>query len=304
MFRSHQSHIPDSTQRLPSWLRKPVRDDEETFRVRRILKEYHLHTVCQSAGCPNKNECFHNAIATFMILGDVCTRHCRFCGVNKGQTEAPDFDEPERIGEAAARLGLKHVVITSVTRDDLEDGGAGHFAETVKTVRRRLPESTIEVLIPDFQGDHAALQTVLQSGIDVLNHNVETVPGLYPAIRPEADFERSLSILEYSKFLRPSIQTKTGLMLGLGESEKEVLSLFDRLADIQCQMLTIGQYLAPQRSAFPVQVFVHPTQFQYYEEAARERGINWVKAGPLVRSSYHAEALFKLSKGDLCESFI
>ncbi|NQT24837.1 lipoyl synthase [candidate division KSB1 bacterium] len=304
MFRSLNINVHDSAQRLPSWLRKPVRDDEEALRVRKILKEYHLHTVCQSAGCPNKNECFHAATATFMILGDVCMRHCRFCGVDKGRTQPLDPDEPERIGEAAARLGLQHVVITSVTRDDLPDGGADHFARTVRAVRNHLPKSTIEVLIPDFQGNEEALLTVLNSGIDVLNHNVETVPRLYPAVRPEADFKRSLTILQHTKFLRPSIKTKTGLMLGLGESEEEVFSLFDHLAEVKCQMLTIGQYLAPNRNAFPVQTYIHPAQFQRYKEEAIRRGVGWVMAGPLVRSSYHAEELFKKSKGDLRESSI
>lgn len=298
MLRSNNLHVYERAQRLPSWLRKPVRDDEKALRVRRILNDFHLHTVCQSAGCPNKNECFHNATATFMILGDICTRHCRFCGVKQGQAGSPDPDEPERIAEAVVKLNLRHVVITSVTRDDLEDGGAVHFAKTVCAVRDRLPESTIEVLIPDFLGNQDALLTVLDSGTDVLNHNVETVPRLYSCVRPEADFERSLSVLAEAKQLRPSVTTKSGMMLGLGESEEEILSVFDRLAEAQCRILTIGQYLKPNKNAFEVQSYVHPTRFKWYEEAAKMRGIDWVKAGPFVRSSYQAEALFKMSKGD------
>lgn len=239
-----------------------------------------------------------------MILGNSCTRHCRFCGVDKEHPESLDSTEPERIAKAAVQLGLHHVVITSVTRDDLKDGGASYFSATVKAVREHLPESSIEVLIPDFQGNEDALDDVLSSGIDVLNHNVETVPRLYPTIRPEADFERSLSVLKYAKTFYPNIHTKTGLMLGLGESDQEVLSVFDRLAEIQCQILTMGQYLAPSRAAYPVQVYVHPTKFDWYEEAAKERGIWWVKAGPFVRSSYHAEELFKSCKGDLHESSV
>lgn len=272
--------------------------------MRRILNNGRLHTVCQSAGCPNRHECFHHATATFMILGDVCTRHCRFCGVTQGQAAPPDPGEPERVAEAAQKLGLRHVVVTSVTRDDLEDGGAVHFAETVRAVRQRLPESTIEVLIPDFRGSRDALRTVLDSGVDVLNHNVETVPALYPDVRPEADFERSLSILESAKSMCPSAVTKSGLMLGLGETEAEVFSVFDRLAEAGCRILTIGQYLAPRKTAVPVRFYVHPETFQRMEEAARSRGIPWVKAGPFVRSSYQAESLFKSSKGELRESSV
>lgn len=304
MLRSNTLNTHDSAQRLPYWLRKPVRDDEEALRIRRILRKYRLHTVCQSAGCPNKNECFHDATATFMILGNVCTRHCSFCGVDKGDPEPFDLDEPGRVGEAAALLGLRHVVVTSVTRDDLPDGGAGHFAETVRAIRRYLPDSTIELLIPDFQGNRDALQNVMTSGIDVLNHNVETVPRLYPAVRPEADFERSISILQFAQTFYPAIETKTGLMLGLGESEEEVFSLFDRLAAVQCQMLTIGQYLAPNKNAYPVQCYVHPSQFQHYKKTAMTRGIGRITAGPFVRSSYHAEELFKLGKGDRRESSV
>ncbi len=279
--------------RLPPWLRKRVKETEQAVRLKKILREKKLHTVCQSAGCPNINECFQKPTATFMILGNVCTRHCRFCGIPKGVPQPVDPDEPERIGDVVAVLGLKHVVITSVTRDDLEDGGAAQFAETIKQIHKFSPSSSVEALIPDFMGNGKSLQIVLDSGLDILNHNVETVPMLYSEIRPEADFERSLKVLERAKVLSPDVITKSGVMVGLGETYQEMLDVFGRLHDVGCDALTIGQYLAPNLHSCPVKEYVLPETFAEYNQAALSRGIRWVNSGPYVRSSFNAEELMK-----------
>lgn len=290
--------------RLPFWMRRRLRETEQVRTLKKILRANHLHTVCQSAGCPNIAECFQKPTATFMILGDVCTRRCRFCGVSKGRPKPVDPDEPERIGRTAKALGLRHVVITSVTRDDLKDGGAEQFAKTVEQIYRFLPDASVEALIPDFSGDDESLQIVLQSGLDILNHNVETVPRLYPVVRSEASFSRSLDVLRKAKNVSTRIATKSGLMVGLGETKREVINVFEELRGVGCDALTIGQYLVPSHGSYPVQEYVRPETFDTYREAALDRGFRWVKSGPFVRSSFHAEELLdaiKEVKEAVCE---
>ncbi len=260
--------------------------------VRDALAGAGLNTVCESAQCPNRQECFHRGTATFMILGKICTRRCRFCAVESGAPRPPDPDEPRRVAETAARLGLRHVVVTSVTRDDLPDGGAGAFAAVVSWIRFR-PGITVETLTPDFQGQAAALAAVLEAGPDVFNHNLETVERLQPAIRPQADYRRSLAVLRAAGRHRPRPVVKSGLMVGLGETDSE---LFRALADLRaagCDALTLGQYLAPSREHLPVDRFVPPERFAEYREKALILGFTAVAAGPLARSSYRAEALFR-----------
>ena len=290
--------------RLPPWLRKKVKETEQTIKLKKILREKELHTVCQSAGCPNISECFQKPTATFMILGNICTRHCRFCGIPKGRPQPVDPDEPRRIGDVVAALDLRHVVITSVTRDDLEDGGAAQFAETVKYIHKFSPDSSVEVLIPDFMGNEISLQIVLDSGIDILNHNVETVPRLYKEIRPEADFERSLRVLEKAKILSPNVTTKSGVMVGLGETYQEMLDVFEELHNVGCDALTIGQYIAPNLHSYPVKEYVLPETFAEYKQEALNRGIPWVNSGPYVRSSFNAEELMKSIEESRSEQFI
>lgn len=277
----------------PAWLWRSisVERQEAVRRMEDLLDGLALHTVCQEALCPNLPECFGQGTATFLILGDVCTRNCRFCAVKKGRPLPPDPEEPERVAEAAARLGLRHVVVTSVTRDDLPDGGAGHFAATVRAIRRRLPRAGVEVLIPDFRGSLAALETVLDAGPNVVNHNVETVPRLYPLIRPQANYQRSIGILSWIKIRTPHIATKSGLMLGLGEQIAEVLRVLYDLREAGCDMLTLGQYLQPTEHQHPVVRYVPPEEFADYQEKAEAMGFRKVVAGPLVRSSYQAGGL-------------
>ena len=272
----------------PSWLWRRLSPGAESAvaGVERLLAGLCLHTVCQEARCPNVVECFCRGTATFMILGDTCTRGCRFCAVRHGQPTPLDSDEPERVAEAAARMGLCHVVVTSVTRDDLPDGGAGQFA-----LRRRLPQATVEVLVPDFSGCCAALEAVLDAQPDVLNHNLETVPRLYPQVRPRADYHRSLGVLAWAKARAPHIVTKSGLMLGLGERTVEVLDGFHDLRRIGCDLLTLGQYLQPTDCQLPVVRYVRPEEFEGYRDRAEALGFRGVAAGPLVRSSYRAETL-------------
>jgi len=273
--------------RKPDWLKKKVdfvgqRDTEE------ILKALSLNTVCSSAGCPNRGECYKNRTATFMILGENCTRNCRFCKVTKGTPQELDRNEPENVARAAKKLGLKHVVVTSVTRDDLPDNGAGHFAETIRKIREYLPESTVEVLIPDFQGDYDSLMTVIKEKPDIINHNVETVKSLYSKVRPMAQYERSLELLRRVKEADPDIHTKSGVMVGLGETREEMLKLMDDLIEVECGILTIGQYLQPSKSHIEVSEYVHPDVFEYYRKTGLEKGFKYVASGPFVRSSYNA----------------
>lgn len=281
----------------PPWLKKRVSSSESYGRVVRLLRECGLHTVCESAHCPNLGECFARGTATFMILGDVCTRNCRFCAVTHGSPHAPEKDEPDQVASAVRELGLMYTVVTSVTRDDLKDGGAGHFAETIESIKTRNPSTGVEVLIPDFRGSEAALKTVMAAVPDVLNHNLETVPRLYDDVRPEADYHRSLHLLHSVRQKNPEMITKSGLMLGLGETRREVRAALADLVDAGCRALTLGQYLAPSRKHHPVVEFVHPDVFLYWEKTAYEMGFEAVASGPFVRSSFQAEQMFqKLGK--------
>jgi len=284
--------------RFPPWLRKRVPAGGKAGRVRRILAELNLATVCSSAHCPNLPECFACGTATFLILGDVCTRNCRFCAIRSSADPGPlREDEPEAVAEASARLGLRYVVITSVTRDDLADGGAAHFARTVRAVRDRLPDAVIEVLTPDFKGSHSCVETVLEARPDVFNHNVETVPRLYPRVRPQADYRRSLDVLAYAGKRAAGrgaiVYTKSGLMVGLGETHEEISVVLRDLRAAGCEMLTIGQYLAPSPAHVPVERFVEPSEFAAWEDEARAIGFAAVAAGPFVRSSYRAARVFQ-----------
>ncbi len=268
------------------WLVCPAPDGQVLEKMETLLSELYLHTICQSARCPNIGECFAQGTATFMILGDVCTRNCHFCAVDKGRPRPPDSDEPERVAQAAARLGLRHVVVTSVTRDDLLDGGAAQFAATVRAVRRQCPEVTVELLIPDFGGTLAALRTVLSARPDVLNHNMETVSRLYPRVRPGASYRRSLGVLAWAR--RWGVVTKSGLMLGLRETREEVLQVMRDLRGAGCDILTLGQYLQPSSRQLPVVEYIPPEDFYWYEKAGEKMGFSAVAAGPLVRSSHRA----------------
>ncbi|MEA4926598.1 MAG: lipoyl synthase [Syntrophomonadaceae bacterium] len=270
----------------PEWLTLKVPSEESLTRMKNLLDAGHLHTVCEGADCPNIGECFASKTCTFMILGDTCTRNCRFCAVGHGRPRQVDPGEPEAVALTARQLGLKHVVVTSVTRDDLADGGSGHFAETIKAIRRAVPEATIEVLIPDFQGKVDALQKVVEAGPDVINHNVETVPRLYPSVRPQATYERSLELLRRAG--NTGILTKSGLMLGLGETYQEVVEVMEDLREVRCDMLTLGQYLSPSPAHHPIVAYIHPDTFAALKEKGDEMGFLEVNAGPLVRSSYHA----------------
>lgn len=283
---------PERTGRLPSWLKRPLPAGGGTAFTRTLLDDLRLETVCENAKCPNRPECWSRRTATFMVLGNVCTRPCSFCSVPKGEPLHIEDDEPARLAEAAVRLGLKHVVITSVTRDDLPDGGAGHFARCVLAVRERLPNAAVEVLTPDFLGDPAAIDAVIAASPEVFNHNIETVPRLYRVARGRAEYGRSLDLLGRVKRTAPHVVTKAGLMLGIGETIDE---LFDVLADlraIRCDVVTLGQYLAPTyKHSIPVARYVPPEEFDAIAVRARLMGFKQVVAGPFVRSSYHADEM-------------
>jgi lipoic acid synthetase len=272
----------------PPWLRVRVPCGPQYEQTRRLLRNGRLHTVCQEACCPNIFECFSRHTATFLILGDHCTRDCAFCAVKHGALQAPDPDEPRRVALAAAEMRLRYVVVTSVTRDDLPDGGAAHFAATIAALRHAIPGVRVEVLIPDFQGDPAALATVLAAGPDVLNHNIETVARLYPTVRPQAQYQRSLLLLQTAARQAPHIPTKSGLMLGLGETDEEIRQTLSDLRRVQCRLLTLGQYLQPTPDNLPVVRYVPPEEFAKWRDTALEMGFDRVTAGPFVRSSYHA----------------
>ena len=274
-------HIPK-----PNWLKVKLSASEEYREVKRLVKDNGLHTVCESARCPNIGECWGQRTATFMILGDICTRSCGFCAVKTGSPISLDRLEPERVANAVSQLQLKHAVITSVNRDELADGGSLIFAETVRAVRRKAPECRIEVLIPDFKGDKKCLQNVLDAQPDILNHNTETVPRLYKTVRPQANFEQSLEVIRYSKE-RDAI-TKSGIMVGIGEFFDEVLEVMDRLIKVNCDIMTIGQYLQPTRDHLSVDRYVTPGEFSEYKKYGHTIGFRRVESGPLVRSSYHA----------------
>ena len=277
----------------PAWLQKKGPSPEVLARMKGWLDGLALHTVCESAQCPNQGECFTQGTATLLILGDRCTRHCRFCAVTHDNPLALDTGEPHRVAEAVIRLGLRHVVITSVTRDDLADGGAGHFADTVTAVREVSPEITIEVLVPDFQGSAAALARLMTSSPDVVNHNLETVPRLYATVRPEADYRRSMDLLEGARMIDNRTVTKSGLMLGLGENRDEVLAVMADLRRVNTDLLTLGQYLPPSPQHIPLARYVTPAEFDDLAVMGRQMGFRAVASGPFVRSSFHAAELYQ-----------
>jgi lipoic acid synthetase len=279
-----------SSRRLPDWLKKPLPAGNGNFFTQGLLDELRLETVCENARCPNRPECYSRRTATFMILGNVCTRPCGFCSVGKGAPEPLEDDEPQRVAEAAFRLGLRHVVITSVTRDDLPDGGADHFRRCILAVRQRTG-AAVEVLTPDFLGDTRAVDTVLAAAPEVYNHNMETVPRLYRKVRGRAGYQRSLDLLAHVKARRPETVTKSGLMLGLGETVEELFEVLADLRAVRCDTLTLGQYLAPTLKHVPVARFVPPEEFDELAARARTLGFHKVVAGPFVRSSYHADEM-------------
>lgn len=272
----------------PVWLRAPAPAGENYRELKRLVGELNLHTVCESAACPNVGECWNRRTATFMILGNVCTRRCGFCAVQKGAPLEVDYDEPRRVAEACAILGLKYAVITSVNRDDRKDGGAELFALTIQAIRARIPGCKVEVLVPDFQGSHRALEMVMNAHPDVLNHNIETVPRLYRQVRLGARYERSLDMLAYAKRVRPFVPTKSGLMVGLGENGIEVLQVMRDLRAHDVDILTIGQYLRPSHKHLPIIRYVPQSEFDEFKREGYKMGFSHVESGPLVRSSYHA----------------
>jgi lipoic acid synthetase len=275
--------------RKPEWLKVRVPTGENYFELKQLMRGLGLHTVCESARCPNVGECWAHRTATFMILGELCTRRCGFCAVPKGLPQGEvDWEEPDRVAEAASRMGLKYVVVTSVDRDDLKDGGATIFARTIEALRRRLVDCQVEVLIPDFRGSDEALEIVLRARPDVLNHNLETVPRLYPVARRGSRYERSLRLLSRSRQIAPSVPTKSGLMVGLGETFVEMLAVLKDLGDVGADIVTIGQYLRPSGEQLPVARFYSPQEFSTLQQEGRRLGIRHVESGPLVRSSYHA----------------
>jgi lipoic acid synthetase len=280
------------SRRLPSWLKRSLPQGNGNFHTDKLLRELRLETVCENARCPNRPECYARRTATFMILGNVCTRPCGFCSVSKGTPEALEADEPQRVAEAAARLGLRHVVITSVTRDDLPDGGADHFYRCILAVRARTG-AVVEVLTPDFLGNKRAINRVLEAQPEVYNHNLETVPRLYKKVRGRAEYQRSLDLLAHVKRRAPEIITKSGLMLGLGETTEELLEVLADLRAVHCDTLTLGQYLTPTLKHIPVKRYVPPEEFDALAELARALGFRQVASGPFVRSSYHADEFAK-----------
>ncbi len=279
---------PDQLQgRRPEWLKVRAPGGEDYARVKSMMRSKALHTVCEEARCPNITECWNAGTATFMIHGDTCTRSCGFCAVKTGRPLAVDTDEPRRVAEAVASMNLKHCVITSVNRDEMKDGGSTIWAETIRRTREMSPQTTIEVLIPDFKGNMENLQRVIDARPDILNHNTETVPRLYRPVRPQGKFHWTLDVLRESK--RQGMRTKTGIMLGLGETPAEILDVMKELRNVSVDVLTLGQYLQPTKNHLPVDRFVHPDEFAHYRTVGLEMGFGIVESGPLVRSSYHAE---------------
>ena len=280
----------------PSWLRRRLPTGPTYENVRGLISKDRLHTVCQEAKCPNIWECFTRQTATFLILGSQCTRSCRFCSIETGPVKPPDPDEPLRVAQVAQEMGLKYIVVTSVTRDDLPDGGAGSFAGTIAAIRQKIPDARVEVLIPDFVGSASALQTVINARPDVLNHNIETVPRLYSMVRPEADYQRSLDLIRRVKDYDAAIPVKSGLMLGFGEDPEEIKETLEDLLRANCRILTLGQYLQPSKNHLAVKRYIPPEEFEKWRETAIDMGFSEVASGPFVRSSYHAKALFKAVK--------
>jgi lipoic acid synthetase len=275
--------------RIPAWIRVRIHEGENFKQLRTLMREQRLHTVCEEARCPNIFDCWNRRTATFMILGDVCTRACRFCAVTSGRPTELDLGEPARVADSVATLGLRHAVVTSVDRDDLRDGGAEIFARTIRAIRRRSPETTVEVLTPDFLGDPDAIRTVAEAGPDIFNHNTETVPRLYSKIRPKAVYERSLELLRLVKQIRPETPTKSGVMVGLGETRDELLRVFRDMRAHDIDVLTVGQYLRPSHRHVEVVRYYDPGEFAELKQAALAMGFAHVESGPLVRSSYHAD---------------
>lgn len=273
----------------PHWLKTKLPTGNNFNEIKRILREKRLHTVCEEAICPNIGDCFEQRTATFLILGDICTRQCGFCAVKKGIPFWVDEEEPHRVAEAVKIMELRYVVITSVTRDDLTDGGALVYAKTIKHIREHIKNCKIEVLIPDFGGDSVALETVINARPDILNHNIETVPSLYSQVRPMANYKRSLELLKNAREKDSSLTTKSGVMLGLGESWDEIINVMKDIRDAGCDMLTIGQYLSPKKNALPIRRYYTPEEFDVLRRAGENIGFNHIKSGPLVRSSYHAK---------------
>lgn len=280
--------------RFPAWMKRKLPASANIAATKEILEKLGLNTVCQSAICPNMGECFANKTATFMILGNICTRNCRFCAVEGGHPAVVNPQEAENVAEAAKQLGLRHVVVTSVTRDDLPDGGAAHFAATITAIRKKLPKAVIEVLTPDFKGDETAIKTVTEAKPHIFNHNIETVPRLYPSVRPRADYRRSLNLLDTVKHYDPGIFTKSGLMVGLGESKEEVLQTLQDLRSVGCDIVTIGQYLQPSRRHLEVHEYVSPETFAEYKAIGESLGFKYVASAPFVRSSFNAREFSEL----------
>ncbi|MFD3269714.1 lipoyl synthase [Paenibacillus dendritiformis] len=277
----------------PDWIRIKLTTGENYSEIKDMMRSKTLHTVCEEARCPNIYECWANRTATFMILGDICTRACRFCAVNTGMPTELDLQEPERVAEAAERMGLRHCVVTSVARDDLQDGGASIFAETIRAIRRRMPLCSVEVLIPDFMGNWDALRVVMDAKPDILNHNIETVERMSDRVRAKAKYSRSLELLRRAKEMQPGIPTKSSIMLGVGEEWDEILQAMDDLRAVDCDILTLGQYLQPSPKHLDVAKYYHPDQFAELKQEGMKRGFSHVESGPLVRSSYHAHEQVK-----------
>ncbi|MDD4921388.1 MAG: lipoyl synthase [Bacteroidales bacterium] len=273
--------------RKPEWLKVHLGDNEKFVNTRKIIEGQQLHTICSSGRCPNQAECWSRGTATFMVLGAICTRSCRFCNTETGKPLPPDPQEAERLAESVRLMGLKHVVLTSVDRDDLPDLGAGHWVEVIRTLRHVNPETTLEVLIPDFQGHPELIQKIIDEKPEIVSHNLETVKRLTPEVRSAAQYDRSLAVLR--QLAEAGIRAKSGLMLGLGETEDELLEAMDDLLNVGCSILTLGQYLQPTRKHLPVQAYIHPDDFSRYKGIATQKGFQVVESGPLVRSSYHAE---------------
>jgi lipoic acid synthetase len=281
-----ESKLPE---RKPDWLKVRLPASNGYHRLKKLMHEKSLHTVCEEAMCPNIGECWHRGTATFLLMGDICTRSCGFCHIKTGRPSTLEEDEPRRVAESVVAMKLNHCVLTSVNRDELPNGGAHIFANTIREIRKRLPNCTIEVLIPDFKGDHAALKEVMDARPEILNHNTETVPRLYRTVRPQANYQRTLEVLSNAKTMDPGAITKSGIMVGLGETKEEVLAVMRDLREHQVDILTIGQYLRPSLLHLPVYRYVHPDEFQEFHDAGMEMGFRWVESGPLVRSSYHAD---------------
>ena len=293
-LNKHQREFKDTVEkekvelgRRPDWLKVRLPSGDNYREVLSMMRKSKLNTVCEEAKCPNLAECWNNRTATYMILGDTCTRTCGFCDVKTGRPTFVDWDEPNRVAQSVVDLGLKHVVITSVNRDELKDGGAAIFSKTIELIRERLPECSIEILIPDFQGDESAFEIIMQNPPDILNHNLETVPRLYHAVRPQANFQRSLDLIKW--FKAKGLRTKSGIMVGIGEKTEEVLELMKELKNHNCDIMTIGQYLQPTKTHLPVDRYVTLEEFAMYKSEGKILGFEAVESGPLVRSSYHAE---------------